>query len=100
MSLLERQRFRNYADLLATERVEALPKAALAAAVSPEPFFAASGGTAGFGLGSRRGFWFCAHHEIHRDFRCLRYFRNASSFSPLICPSGSTRPVTRMVRVS
>ena len=28
------------------------------------------------------------------------YFFNASNFSPLICPSCSTRPVTRIKRVS
>jgi hypothetical protein len=35
-----------------------------------------------------------------RIIKYTRYFPNASSFSPLICPFCSTRPVTRMARVS
>ena len=88
MSLLERQRFGDDPDLLAAERIEAFPEAPLGAAVSPEPFFAASRGTAGAGFGDRpRCPRSCANHEIHR------YFRDAFSFSPLIRPSASTRPV-------
>jgi hypothetical protein len=70
VSLLEGQGFGNDAYLLAAQGVKAFPEAALAAAVSPEPFITASGGTAGVRFGSRRGFWFCANHEVHR---CSRY---------------------------
>ena len=35
-----------------------------------------------------------------RIIKFTGYFPSASSFSPLICPFGSTRPVTRMARVS
>ena len=35
-----------------------------------------------------------------RIIKFTGYFPNASSFSPLICPFCSTRPVTRMARVS
>ncbi|HKE35017.1 MAG TPA: hypothetical protein VKB66_07430 [Candidatus Acidoferrum sp.] len=66
MSLLERQRLGNDSNLFAIEGIEAFPEAALAAAVSTEPFFAASSGTAGVRFGNRRGFWFCANHELHR----------------------------------
>src|SRR5690349_12446110 len=95
MGLLERQRLGNHADLLAAQWIEAFPEPPLGAAVSAKPFFAASGGAACFRFRRRRCGWrLCADHEIHR------YFRSASSFSTLIWPSGSTRPVTRIVRVS
>ena len=57
VSLLERKSFGNDANLLAAERIEPLPEAALRTAISAEPFFAGSGGTAGFGFGDRRCSW-------------------------------------------
>jgi hypothetical protein len=54
VSLLKRERFGNDADLLAAERIQAFPEPSLGTAVSPEPFFAASGGAAGVGFRDRR----------------------------------------------
>jgi hypothetical protein len=66
VSLLQRQRLRNHANLSAAPRIQSLPEPPLAAAVSPQPFFAASGWAACLGFSNwRRVSRFRFDHEIH-----------------------------------
>src|SRR6266446_28840 len=118
--LLQRQRLGDHMNLLAAPRVQPFPEPPLAAAVSPKPLLSGPRWAAIF--------WFCRcfcilflsldhiqlvaavvaaprllFHEspvTSHESPLTTHFFNASSFSPLICPSGSTRPVTRIVRVS
>src|SRR6266700_2277929 len=100
------------ANLLAAAGIQAFPKAPLAAAVSSQPLLAGSCGSAC--LGFRDSICVLLLRPNHdaliavpivlgwflHESRITSHFLRASSFSPLICPSCSTRPVTRIVRVS
>src|SRR3989442_1232059 len=112
VSLLECQRFGNQTNLLAVAGIQAFPEAPLGAAVSSQPLLAGSCGSAC--LGFRDSICVLLLRPNHdaliavpivlgwflHESRITSHFLRASSFSPLICPSCSTRPVTRIVRVS
>jgi len=66
VSLLQRQRLGNHANLSAAARIQSLPEPPLAAPVSPQPLFTASGWVACLGFSNlRRVSHFCFDHEIH-----------------------------------
>src|SRR6266446_6286605 len=124
--LLQRQRLGDHMNLLAAPRVQPFPEPPLAAPVSPQPLLSGPRWAARFwfcNLFLRARLFFLPNHVLsvavaaaprmvpprvtshesritNPEPRATTHFFNASSFSPLICPSGSTRPVTRIVRVS
>src|SRR5207302_9198901 len=117
LRLAQCQRLRQEAQLLAMPRIEPLPQAALALCVSPQPLLAGYfRPPAGWLqdrlllLGFRRNHvrWGrisspAASHGTRitgRKTILTHHYPAASNFSQLICPSGSTRPVTRSLRVS
>jgi hypothetical protein len=66
VSLLQRQRLRNHANLSTAPWIQSLPEPALAAPISPQPLFAASGWAACLWFSNwRRVSHFCFDHEIH-----------------------------------
>ena len=66
MSLLQRQRFRNHANLPAAAWIQSLPKPPLAASVSPQPLFTRPCWPTRFRLRHGRQILFSwTNHEVH-----------------------------------